>query len=43
VAGGGTLADILGARRTIEPVEPRLVLSDGAAWLILPDGLGYPL
>jgi 8-oxo-dGTP pyrophosphatase MutT (NUDIX family) len=43
VAGGGTLADILGARRTIEPVEPRLDLSDGAAWLILPDGLGYPL
>jgi 8-oxo-dGTP pyrophosphatase MutT (NUDIX family) len=43
VAGGGGLADILGARRTIEPVEPRLVLSDGAAWLVLPDGLGYPL
>jgi 8-oxo-dGTP pyrophosphatase MutT (NUDIX family) len=43
VAGGGALADILGARRTIEPVQPRLELSGGAAWLVLPDGLGYPL
>jgi 8-oxo-dGTP pyrophosphatase MutT (NUDIX family) len=43
VTAGATLADILGARRTIEPVEPRMVLSGGAAWLVLPDGLGYPL
>lgn len=41
-AAGGGLADILGARRTIEPVRPRLVLEDGAAWLIIPDEVGYP-
>jgi 8-oxo-dGTP pyrophosphatase MutT (NUDIX family) len=43
VAAGGGLADILGARRVIEPVQPRLVLEDGAAWLVIPNGVGYPL
>jgi 8-oxo-dGTP pyrophosphatase MutT (NUDIX family) len=43
VAAGRGLADILGARRPIEPVRPRLVLEDGAAWLMLPDEVGYPL
>lgn len=43
VAAGGGLADILAARRTIEPVKPRLVLEDGEAWLILPDEVRYPL
>ena len=42
VASGAGLADILGERRVIEPVQPRLVLEDGAAWLIIPDGVGYP-
>ncbi|HVT67056.1 MAG TPA: NUDIX hydrolase [Trebonia sp.] len=42
-AADGGLADILAARRTIEPVQPRLVLDDGAAWLIVPDEVGYPL
>ena len=36
------LADILAERRVIEPVQPRLVLEDGAAWLVIPDGVGYP-
>lgn len=43
VAAGGGLTDILGARRTIEPVEPRLALEDGVAWLHIPDDVGYPL
>jgi 8-oxo-dGTP pyrophosphatase MutT (NUDIX family) len=43
VAAGGGLADILGAQRVIEPVQPRLVLEDGTAWLVIPDGAGYPL
>jgi 8-oxo-dGTP pyrophosphatase MutT (NUDIX family) len=42
VAAGGGLADILGARRTIEPVRPRLVLEDGVAWIVVPDDVGYP-
>lgn len=37
------LADILGRRRTVEPVQPRLVVEDGEAWLLLPDEVGYPL
>jgi len=43
VAAGGGLADILAMRRTIEPVQPRLVLDNGSAWLVIPDGVGYPL
>jgi 8-oxo-dGTP pyrophosphatase MutT (NUDIX family) len=43
VAAGAGLAGILGQRRVIEPVQPRLVLADGAAWLVIPDGVGYPL
>ena len=43
VAAGAGLADILSTRRVIEPVQPRLVLEDGAAWLVLPEGVGYPL
>lgn len=43
VAAGKGLKDILGARRTIEPVQPRLILEDGTAWLVIPDGVGYPL
>jgi len=39
----GGLAGILGARPAIEPIQPRLVLEDDAAWLILPDGVDYPL
>jgi 8-oxo-dGTP pyrophosphatase MutT (NUDIX family) len=43
VAAGAGLADILGTRRVIEPVQPRLVLEDGTAWLVIPDEVGYPL
>lgn len=43
VAAGGGLTDILSARRAIEPVQPRLVLEEGTAWLVIPDGVGYPL
>ena len=37
------LADILGRRRTVAPVEPRMVVEDGEAWLLVPDEVAYPL
>lgn len=43
VAAGQELGDILGADREIGPVQPRLVLEDGVAWLVIPEGVGYPL
>jgi 8-oxo-dGTP pyrophosphatase MutT (NUDIX family) len=43
VAAGEGLAGILGTRREITPVQPRLVLDDGKAWLVIPDGVDYPL
>jgi 8-oxo-dGTP pyrophosphatase MutT (NUDIX family) len=43
VAAGAGLGDILGVRRAIEPVQPRLVLADGEAWLVIPDEEEYPL
>jgi 8-oxo-dGTP pyrophosphatase MutT (NUDIX family) len=43
VAAGQRLADILGGSRDITPVRPRLVLEDGKAWLVIPDGVDYPL
>ena len=43
VTAGAGLTEILGARRAIEPVQPRLVLEDGATWLVIPDGVDYPL
>jgi 8-oxo-dGTP pyrophosphatase MutT (NUDIX family) len=43
VAAGAGLDGILATRRAIEPVCPRLVLEDGQAWLVVPDGVGYPL
>ena len=43
VAAGTGLDGILATRRAIEPVCPRLVLEDGQAWLVIPDGVGYPL
>jgi 8-oxo-dGTP pyrophosphatase MutT (NUDIX family) len=42
VAAGDGIAAILGVRRAIEPVLPRVVMEDGAAWLVLPDEVGYP-
>jgi 8-oxo-dGTP pyrophosphatase MutT (NUDIX family) len=43
VAAGEGLADILSTRREIKPVQPRLVLEDGTAWLVIPEGVDYPL
>jgi 8-oxo-dGTP pyrophosphatase MutT (NUDIX family) len=43
VAAGQGLEDILGARREIAPVQPRFVLEDGKPWLVIPDGVEYPL
>jgi 8-oxo-dGTP pyrophosphatase MutT (NUDIX family) len=42
-AAGEGLADILARRPAVTPIQPRLVLEDGQAWLILPDDIGYPL
>jgi 8-oxo-dGTP pyrophosphatase MutT (NUDIX family) len=38
----GRVGEILASRRRITPIEPRLVVEDGEAWLIIPDGVGYP-
>ncbi len=43
VAAGTGVDGILATRRAIEPICPRLVLEDGQAWLVIPDGAGYPL
>jgi 8-oxo-dGTP pyrophosphatase MutT (NUDIX family) len=43
VAAGSGMTGVLGARRPIEPGQPRLVLEDDTAWLVLPDAVGYPL
>jgi 8-oxo-dGTP pyrophosphatase MutT (NUDIX family) len=37
------VADIVGRKRTVTPVQPVLVNDDGAAWLEVPDNVGYPL
>jgi 8-oxo-dGTP pyrophosphatase MutT (NUDIX family) len=42
-AAQGRVGQILARRRTVTPIEPRLVLEDGEAWLIIPDEVGYPL
>jgi 8-oxo-dGTP pyrophosphatase MutT (NUDIX family) len=42
-AASGDVDAILATRRAIAPVEPRLVLEDGTAWLLIPDETGYPL
>ena len=42
-AAGGGLAGVLAARPAIEAVRPRIVLEDGAAWLVIPDEVRYPL
>jgi 8-oxo-dGTP pyrophosphatase MutT (NUDIX family) len=42
-ASRGGVARILGSRRTITPIMPRLLVEDGEPWLHLPDEAGYPL
>jgi 8-oxo-dGTP pyrophosphatase MutT (NUDIX family) len=42
-AARADVARILASRRAIVPVEPRLVIEDGEAWLLIPDEAGYPL
>jgi 8-oxo-dGTP pyrophosphatase MutT (NUDIX family) len=39
----GDLASILGRRRSVAPVQPRVVVEDGGAWLLIPDEVAYPL
>ena len=39
----GGAAEILGRRRVIVPLMPRLVVEDGGAWLLVPDEADYPL
>jgi 8-oxo-dGTP pyrophosphatase MutT (NUDIX family) len=39
----GDLASILGRRRPVAPVQPRVVVEDGGAWLLIPDEVAYPL
>jgi 8-oxo-dGTP pyrophosphatase MutT (NUDIX family) len=39
----GAVGKILASRRTVTPIEPRLVAEDREGWLIMPDEVGYPL
>jgi 8-oxo-dGTP pyrophosphatase MutT (NUDIX family) len=39
----GGAAEILGSRRVIAPIMPRLVVEDGEAWLLIPGEADYPL
>ena len=39
----GDLADILGRRRVVEPIVPRVVVEEGEPWLLIPDEVAYPL
>ena len=39
----GGAAEILGSRRAIAPIMPRLVVEDGEAWLLIPGEADYPL
>jgi len=39
----GDLADILRRRPVVEPIEPRVVVEEGEAWLLIPDEVAYPL
>jgi len=38
----GPPAEILGQRRAIAPIMPRLMVEDGEAWLVIPDEADYP-
>ena len=42
-AAGHGVAEILGRPPLIEPIMPLLAVEDGAAWLHIPDEVGYPL
>jgi 8-oxo-dGTP pyrophosphatase MutT (NUDIX family) len=42
-AAASGVADILGRKRTVVPIQPTLVSENGQAWLEVPDDAGYPL
>jgi 8-oxo-dGTP pyrophosphatase MutT (NUDIX family) len=41
-AARGGVEQILGSRRKIAPVMPRLIVEEGKPWLLIPDEAGYP-
>jgi 8-oxo-dGTP pyrophosphatase MutT (NUDIX family) len=43
IAAYRDVAGILAARRTIVPLLPEAAVEDGQAWLVLPEGVGYPI
>ena len=38
-----SVADVLAQRRVIVPLMPSLVMEDGQRWLLMPEGVDYPL
>lgn len=36
------VASVLAARRDLAPRQPRVILEDGQAWLLMPEGMEYP-
>lgn len=42
-AAAGDVAGFLGQRREITPIQPRILVTGGQAWLEVPGGVPYPL
>jgi 8-oxo-dGTP pyrophosphatase MutT (NUDIX family) len=43
LAACGEVTAAMTAQRKVQPVQPEVTVADGAAWLTIPDSLGYPL
>jgi 8-oxo-dGTP pyrophosphatase MutT (NUDIX family) len=42
-SAAGDVGDFLRQQRAITPIQPRILIEDGEAWLEVPDGVPYPL
>jgi 8-oxo-dGTP pyrophosphatase MutT (NUDIX family) len=43
LAAFSSVANVLAQRRVITPLMPSVVMEDGQRWLVMPDGVDYPL
>jgi 8-oxo-dGTP pyrophosphatase MutT (NUDIX family) len=43
LAACGSVPGVLAARRQLTPRQPEVTLVDGVAWLVMPEGVAYPL
>jgi 8-oxo-dGTP pyrophosphatase MutT (NUDIX family) len=42
-SAAGDVGDFLRQQRSITPIQPRILIEDGQAWLEVPEGVPYPL